>query len=87
MIHLQASKSIFEGLSAKLSEHLGRNNTRPPQSTLEESAEAREPATHRHSLESVSGQHETLLDRLSLQGKVSVQPGGCAPPITVMKDL
>lgn len=85
MMYLQASKNMFEGLSAKLSEHLHHHDTRPPHSAFEERAEAREPAANGHSLESVSGQHKTLLHRLSLQGKVSVQPGGCAPPVAVMK--
>ena len=85
MMYLQASKSVFEGLSAKLSEHVGQHDTRPPQSAREESAETREPAAHRHSLESVSGRHTTLLDRLSLQGRLTVQPGGCAPLVSILK--
>ena len=84
-MYLQASKSIFEGLSAKLSEHSCQHDPRPPQSAPEERAETREPAAHRHSLESVSGQHKTLLDRLSLQGRVIVQPGGCALPVSILK--
>ena len=83
-MYLQASKNMFEGLSAKLSEHLHHHDTRPPASALEESTEARELAANGHILKSVSRQHETLLHRLSLKGKVSVQPGGCAPPVAIM---
>ena len=74
---MQASKSLFEGLAAKLTVYLGPHDTHDPQQALRGSFDGSNPSDGKG--KAANGSHDAdrrLLGMLSLDGKVIVQPGG-----------
>lgn len=77
---MQASKSLFEGLTAKLTRYLGPHDTHDPQ--LRESRDGSNPSNGKGKAANNSHYADRrLLGMLSLDGKVKVQPGGYVPCI------